>query len=204
MENLNDNKIPSMDELKEAIKIAVRNAVKELFKINENFYYLVLITTGAADFLYLSAGSTEGLEKILKQYVEKYGYNPNNPTLKPSLKWSYADTPYNGFGYEKYFKDVESLFSLRPQMSDFDDLDLEEDIIDEKCSEEYNLRLKAMELALKELDEEDVFERKGKRKHLLINVSPDYINTTMLLRLNDAEALKEILTDGGPFIEEEG
>ena len=185
MRAVNNNKNPSMDELKIAIKIAIKNAVKELFKINENFYYLVLITTGEAHTPYLAAGSTEGLEKAYIKYLEDYGYNPDN--IKPSdLKWSFADSPHVIYG-EKYFNDVETLFDLRPLM-DYKNI--------EEWNNEYNFRLKAMELALKELDEENVFERKDKRKHLFINVAPDYLNVkNIALRLNKNEALKQIMED---------
>jgi len=183
---IKNNEIPSMGELKIAIKIAVKNAVTELFKINENFYYLVLITTGEAHPPYLSAGSTEGLEKAYKKYLEDYGYTPDN--LKPNdLKWSFADSPYVFFG-EKYFNDVERLFYSRPLM-DYKSTT-------EEWNNEYNFRLEAMELALKELDEENVFERKDKRKHLFINVAPDYLNVkNIALRLNNDEALKQVLED---------
>ena len=195
------NKIPSMDELKIAIKEAVKNAVKELFKINENFYYLVLTTSGEAHPPTLSAGSSEGLERTVKKYVEEYGYDPHEPDLALSLKWSFADTPYDCFGYEEYFrdKDIERLFYLRPSVDDC----ISGKITQEEWDNEYDLRLKAMILALKELDEENVFERKEKRKHLFLNVAPEYLNLREFAQiLNEGEALKEVIEDNA--LEDDG
>ncbi|MCL2378421.1 MAG: DUF4303 domain-containing protein [Defluviitaleaceae bacterium] len=180
--------IPSIDELKNAIKDAMRNAVKDLFEINEDFYYLVLATTGEARHPYLCACSYEGLEQTVKKYVDDYGYD-YTPQLKADLKWSSADSPYAYFRWDEYFKgkDVETLFYKRPHI---DDLTMDEWL------EEYELRISAMVAALKELDEEDVFQRKGIRKHMLINVAPNHLNideTAFLL--NNPEALKQALAD---------
>jgi hypothetical protein len=60
-----------------------------------------------------------------------------------------------------------------------------------------------MEAAMKELDEEDIFERKNKRKNMVINVEvmpPSYENTERALRLNKKEILKEIMEE---WLEEE-
>lgn len=192
-------KIPSMDELKEAIKEAVKNAVKELFKINEDFYFLVLVTPGEAHAPALSAGSTEGLQRTVKKYEEEYEADPDDPDLL-TLKWSIADSPYDCWGYEEYFKDVEALFDLRPCIDEFIDIKRKDKArqkeMDEKWEIEHALRMEAMFLAMKELDEEDVFERKTKRKHLFINVAPEWLNVrrTALL-LNNDEALKQIIQD---------
>jgi hypothetical protein len=170
--------ISSENELKQEIKDAVQKSVNDLFNINENFYYVVLVTTGEAHSPILSAWSTEALNK----------YNDID------IKWSYADSPYFNYGKE-YFEKVNRLFSLRPLMN--------ENMTENEWNEEYNLRLNAMENAMKELDDENIFERKDKRKNMIINVEvmpPDYENTERALRLNNKEILKEILDE---WLEEE-
>ncbi|MHC6204295.1 DUF4303 domain-containing protein [Breznakiellaceae bacterium SP9] len=171
-------KIPSSGELKSEIKDAVKNTVNDLFKINENFYYLVLITTEEGLPPILSAWSVEAFEK----------YNDNH------IKWSYADSPYYNYG-GKYFNKVNELFRLRPLMN--------EKMTNEEWNDEFNIRIAAMELALKELDEENIFERQNKNKNMVINVEvipPNYENTKRALRLNKKEILKEIMEE---WLEEE-
>jgi hypothetical protein len=191
--------IPSMDELKIAIKEAVKNTVKELFEINEDFYFLVLVTTGQASPPYLSAVSIEGLKRVVNKYVEEYRYDPNDSDLEISLKWSFADSPYVLFGCEKYFKDVESLFYLRPSLQDR----LDGKMTEKEWLTEYDLRLEIMLLALKELDEEDVFERSKKRKNCFLNVSPECLNVKRTaFILNNSEIVNQVIKDGG--LEEDG
>ncbi|MCL1992648.1 MAG: DUF4303 domain-containing protein [Spirochaetes bacterium] len=195
-----NDKVPTAGELKDAIKKAVTNAVRDLFKIEEDFYFLVLFTSGEAHPPALSAGSVEGLERVVKKYVEEYGHDPDEPNLKADLKWSFADSPYDCWEYEKYFAEVQALFDLRPQIDEFIDITTKdkarEEELSRKWAEEYDLRLGAMVQALAELDAEDVFERKTKRKHLFLNVAPEHLNVrrTALL-LNAGEALKQAIED---------
>jgi hypothetical protein len=164
----------SANELKEAIKEAVKKSVAELFKTDENFYWLVLITTEEAHPPIISAWSVEALSKY------------NNDIHK---KWSYSESPYFNYG-QKYFEKTNELFGLRPEMN--------EKMTDKEWNEEYDFRLSTMEMALKELDEENIFERKTIRKNMVINVEvipPSYENTERALRLNNKEILKEIMEE---------
>jgi hypothetical protein len=106
--------ILSSNELKQAIKEAVKKSVEDLFKINENFYWLVLITTEEAHPPLLSAWSFEALNKY------------NNDINK---KWSYYESPYFNYG-QKYFLKANKLFNLRPVM--------DEKMTDKEWNKEYN------------------------------------------------------------------
>jgi hypothetical protein len=130
--------VPSANKLKREIKDAVQKSVNDLFNGNENFYYIVLVTTEEAHSPILSAWSTEAFNK----------YNDIN------IKWSYADSPYFNYGKE-YFDKINKLFSLRPLLN--------ENTTENEWNEEYNLRLNAMENAMKELDDENIFERKDNK-----------------------------------------
>jgi hypothetical protein len=161
------------NELKNELKKAVKNAVSSLFEKNEDFYFLVLVTDEEAHSPILSAWSKEKYQEIDDK----------------DIKWSYADSPYFNYG-DIFFREVDILFSQRPQM---DLLMSEKEWVDE-----FNFRLYLMEIAMKELDEEDFFERKSKRKDLIINVEvmpPSFANTERALRLNSKETLKEWLIE---------
>ena len=188
MSDSNKN-IASFDEIKSEIKKATKAAVKELFVIDEDFYYLVLAMPADARFApYLCACSTEGLTQTVKKYIEEYGYDPNEPGLEDSLRWSSADSPYAYFGNEKYFKDLQDLYIRRWTAVEDDNPDTWE--------REWLLHSKAIILALKELDNENVFERKNKRKHLLINVAPDHLNVkSTAYILNDKELFEKAIDD---------
>ena len=83
-----------------------------------------------------------------------------------------------------------ALFQLRPIMT--------EKMTDEEWNNELNLRLTAMELALNELDKENIFERQNNRKNMVINVEvmpPNYENTERALRLKKKEILKDFSCD---------
>jgi hypothetical protein len=175
-----NNKNPTFDEIKNAIKKATKAAVGDLFEIDEDFYYLVLATSGDARLTpYLCACSTEGLAQTVSKHIEKYG---NEEGLEESLRWSSADSPYALFRFDEYFKDLENLYFLRQSNVDDDD--------------DWIFYSKAMILALKELDIEDVFERKTKRKNLLINIAPDHLNLkSTAFILNDTESLQKAIED---------
>lgn len=168
---------PIETDLVNAIEIAARTAIKELFARHPGrFYYLSLVTTGEAHPPVLAAWSEEALEEAVK------GTDDRNDA-RWGLKWSYADSPFYCFG-EHHFEHVNRLFDLRP---DIHSLDGEERIA------EYGLRLRAMEEALLRLDQQGVFGTGGERLKIVINVEvvpPDFTNTQRAKRLNPPEAIR--------------
>ena len=73
---------------------------------NEHFYYCALIMMETATPC-IAAISEESLERVLNNYYsDELARNEN----REYYKWSYADSPYIGYGYEDYFKEVEELF----------------------------------------------------------------------------------------------
>lgn len=102
-------------------------------------------------------------------------------TIAELIKWSYADSPYCCFGDEN-FDNVKQRFTERPFIADLEN---------DEGNREFDLRLKAMELAMKMLDDEGVFALNQLRESVCVLVEvmpPDEINTEIALRLNRAES----------------
>lgn len=166
---------PSEEELTQAIADATRAAAAELFARHPGHYYsFALISTGEALPPYISAWSEEALAET------------GDPV---ELRWSYADSPFCAYGYEEHFGRVRALFSERPVM-DFKD--------QEASAAEYELRYRAMEHALRQLDGEGVFGTGHERSRIVVNAEvmpPDYTNTQRARRLNPPEALARWLAE---------
>ncbi|MFJ7370634.1 DUF4303 domain-containing protein [Lysinibacillus sp. NPDC098008] len=155
---------------------AARKSFLELFKSGERFYYCTLYTTGEGHAPSISAWSWEALEREAVKQASRSNRSPCE--MANLLKWSYADSPYCCFG-EENFTAVYKCFAQRPYM-----WTLEED----EWQEELLLRLKAMELALKKLANEELFSLNQPRDSICIVVEimpPEAINTQIALRLND-------------------
>jgi hypothetical protein len=172
--------VPSEDELTGAIEVAARAALTDLFAAHpENFYYVSLITTGEAHPPVLSAWSTEALEAAAI----------TTGRLSADLKWSYADSPYFGFG-EQHFNEVKSLFSRRPQMNFAVGRAIWET--------EYDARLRCIERSLRQLDSQGLFGVGERRLGVVINAEvmpPDASNTERAIRLNPRGSLAEWLEE---------
>jgi hypothetical protein len=167
-----------IETLVKAITNATRNAFVDLFKNNERFYYCVLMTTEEALPPFISAWSWEALERKAGNRTDEFEV----------LKWSYADSPYYNYGTE-YFKEVRELFAKRPNIYDLDD---------ELYDKEFDLRLSAMELAIKQLDKEGIFELNQHRSEVYVNVEimpPCISNTERALRLNKEENITNWLIE---------
>jgi hypothetical protein len=165
--------------LSAAIVKATKTAFIELFKNNEKYYYCVLLTTGEGLSPIISAWSWEALKIATINKSEEYA---------KIIKWSYADSPYYNFGYE-YFDEVREIFKKRPNI---------DNIEGKLWEDEFELRLKSMELALKQIDNEGLFELNQQRNEIYINVElmpPDYTNTDRALRLNKKENIANWLLE---------
>lgn len=170
-------------KLTDAITLATRKAVEDLFSAHaENFYYLSLFTTGAGHSPLLSAWSVEALERAVEA-------SKNPDSLRNALKWSYADSPYFLFG-ERYFEEESQLIEARPRISP--------SMSNDEWTNEINIRLRAMEAALCILDSEGLFGDGTKRHGIVINAEvmpPDFTNRQRAIRLNPPEALKDWLKE---------
>jgi hypothetical protein len=173
---------PGHADLVRAIANATREAVSTLFRDHpEHFYYCVLVTTGEALAPVLSAWSEEALDAVSNRDRDPL-------STRQALKWSYADSPYCGFG-EEHYADVRLMFSRRLALSP-DDLDW--------WKREWQFRVDAMVAAMTALDREGLFGRGAERDRMPINVEvapPDAGNTERAVRLNPPSALREWLAE---------
>ncbi|WP_340394045.1 DUF4303 domain-containing protein [Paenibacillus sp. FSL E2-0177] len=164
-----------------AIEIAdaARTSFRALFENGERYYYCTLYTTGEGHAPSISAWSWEALEvEAARQGVES---DTPASTIAELIKWSYADSPYCCFGDEN-FDNVKQRFTERSFIADLEN---------DEVNREFDLRLKAMELAMKILDDEGVFALNQLRESVCVLVEampPDEINTEIALRLNRAES----------------
>jgi hypothetical protein len=145
------------------------------------YYYCTLVTTGEAHPPIVSAWSKEALAASAAQERD---LDPQR-----TLKWSYADSPYCGYGSE-YFETVNGLFAKRPRLSPV--------LSKAEWSAEYQVRLDAMEAAMERLDSEGIFGVGTSRLGTVVLVEvapPDRSNTERALRLNPPEALTEWLEE---------
>ncbi len=173
---------PSKSDLINAIADATRAAVSELFEKQPGaYYYLTLVSTGDAAPCVLSAWSREALDE----------------SGDPDLKWSYADSPFHAYGWEKYFGHVRDLFAKRPDM----------DCNDEQAwAVEYEFRYECMEAAISRLDSEGLFGTGMKRNELMVNVEvmpPDHTNVERAHRLNPPQALAAWLEEAAEANDQE-
>ena len=158
---------------------AARNGFKSLFKEhNEEFYYCTLILSeGATPFI--SAFSKESLQEAVKKNNNKYS--------EEELKWSYADSPYCGYGFEEYFKEIDKVFFERM-----------EKVADEDYDNEMEYWLSLMEKVMKTLDNEKVFGEGKIRRDMIVNAEimpPEDSNAERAERLNTKAAYKKWYKD---------
>ncbi|TWU07512.1 DUF4303 domain-containing protein [Stieleria varia] len=162
--------VPTVGELTDAVVDAAALAFRELFATGETFYYCVLITTGEALPPCIAAWSHESLAR----------------SDKPELdRWHYADSPFLDFGAQ-HFARVRDLWLARPAMGE------------DNWTAEFELRLSALESAMRRLDSVGFFGSNEHRRNLMINVEvvpPDYTNTKRAIRLNPPESIAQWIAD---------
>ena len=152
-----------------ALLNAARSAFQALFQEhNETFYYCTLILSeGATPFV--SAFSEEALAAEVQKYEGRYSAE--------DLRWSYADSPYCGYGYETYFQTVDKLFNEQMSVVTSDE--------DYEAAIESWLSL--MEQVMRTLDQEKLFGEGEARSRMLINAEimpPEDDNAERGKRLN--------------------
>lgn len=145
--------IPSETELADALTEAARAAIIDLYRDNpgHTFYYITLTTPGEAFGPALSAWSHEALAE-----------RPDTD----DIRYSYADSPFSIVG-EQHLAPVRKLFAARPNVFDLVD--------DDQSDAEFELRLRAIETALRKLDAEELFGTGEARANVLVlaEVVPD-------------------------------
>ncbi|MNO50755.1 hypothetical protein D3C76_411400 [compost metagenome] len=167
----------------EALAVEIADAARRsfctLFENGERYYYCTLFTTEEGHAPSISAWSWEALDiEAARQREES---STSESKMAELIKWSYADSPYCCFRDEN-FDDVKQLFMERPSLTE-----LEAD----ESNHEFDVRLKAMELAMKMLDDEGMFAFNQPRESVCVLVEvmpPDEINTEIALRLNRLES----------------
>jgi hypothetical protein len=168
-----------VDSLANEIATAARKAFLDLFSNGERYYYCTLVIFEGYFPPFISAWSWEALERESKKQASS-----EDAKL---IKWSYADSPYCAYGQEHF--DANSILSKRPFIYDLDD---------EEWDDELDIRLKAMELAMKKLDAEGIFELNQPRSDIFINAEimpPDGSNTKRARNLNSPEAMRDWLAE---------
>jgi Domain of unknown function (DUF4303) len=170
-----------INALSTEIERAATLTFQELFKNGENYYYCTLVTTGEGHLPLVSAWSWEALEREAKK-------NETIENYKSIVKWSYSDSPYFNIG-EDNFKTVKKLLSERPSIGDLDE---------HLWNIELRTRLEAMELAMKQMDNNGLFTANQARSEICILAEimpPDRLNTEIAIRLNNSESIKDWLRE---------
>ncbi|KFU76753.1 hypothetical protein BB31_34650 [Amycolatopsis lurida NRRL 2430] len=157
--------VPTEADLADALTTATRAAVTDLFRDNpgHTFYYLTLTTPGEAFGPALSAWSREALAQRADA---------------AEVRYSYADSPFSIVG-EEYLTPVREMFAARPEVFDIAD--------DDASEAEFELRLRAMETALRRLADEGLFGVGEARANVLVLVEvvpDDEDNVARARRLN--------------------
>lgn len=142
----------SKNEIIEVLYDAAEKSFQSLFAehSDERFYYCTIVMADAAAPC-ISAQSYESLDKYIKE-------NDLDDEDMADCKWSWADSPYCGYGYEEYFGKVEELFEKR--FADAED--------DCQYEEEYKTWLEAMETVMKMLDQKGIFGQGKNRDEIFI------------------------------------
>ncbi len=165
------------EDLVQVIRTAANGAANALLGNGEHFYYFSLITSGEAHSPIVSAWSWEALDRATAS-------DPDPEKAKAELKWSYADSPYMGFGENDFFRPVVAAFSKRPPM--------QYDWPKETWQKEYDFRFSAMEEALRRVDAGGAFGTGLKRDQIAVLVEvmpPDSTNADRARRLNGPSAI---------------
>ncbi len=157
----------NLSELTREICRAVKTILLDLYKNNEHYYYITLVSDDGANTPCISAWSYEALNKSI-----------DNEDEKEMIKWSYADSPYCCWRQEEFDK-VSELLGARVNIWD---------LKDEAFEIEYEKRFLAIEEAMKQLDKEGLFEINQDRMDVVVLVEvapPDITNTERAYRMNN-------------------
>lgn len=152
---------------------AANAAFSELFEMHPGtYYYCSMFTDGLANGPAITAWSYEALEKCASEQDDPV-------QAKEWLKWSYGESPFLCYR-DDLFEPIRKAFQARPGPDNTG------------WSEEYQLRFRVMENAMKHLNENGVFGVGMSRNQMVVAVEvvpPDLSNTERVKRLNPPEAV---------------
>lgn len=157
----------SLQKITQALCVAVKSALADLYINQEHYYYITLVSDDGGNTPCISAWSYEALER-----------SGGNDEDKELIKWSYADSPYCCHRQED-FAEVDRMLRERPNIWELEDAQFEI---------EYEKRYKAMEEAMRQLDEQGLFAVNQARDEVVVLVEtmpPDEDNTIRAYRMNN-------------------
>lgn len=160
----------SLLKITQALYVAIKSVLTDLFKNQEHYYYITVVSDGGANTPCISAWSYEALAR-----------SKVNDEHQKLLKWSYADSPYCGYRQEE-FAEVDRLMQERPNIWE---------LKDEQFDIEYKKRYTAMEEAMLRLDEEGLFAINQARENVIVLVEvmpPDEENIIRAYRMNHSNS----------------
>ena len=133
---------------------ATENSFTELFeKYNEQFYYCSLVMMDCSTPC-ISALSMKAYQQLLEDNADG---NNSSEEDKIYFKWCYAESPFLGFGYKEYFKEVDEFFFR--------------DVLSEIPYEEVEMRINdwliSMRDVMKTLKDKGIFENVSNSKIFL-------------------------------------
>lgn len=136
------------DKIFELLLEASEKGFNQLFKEhNEHFYYCSIVMMDVATPC-ITAMSDEIYDRLLRDNAE---HNHSTVENKIYYRWAYAESPYLGFGYDKFFKDVNDFFCK----------DVSYDLPDDKFEERVADWLIAMREVMKTLKDNGIFKNIG-------------------------------------------
>ncbi len=156
----------SLLKITQALYTAVKSILTDLYKNQEHYYYITLVSDGGAGTPCISAWSYEALAR-----------SGDSDEDREPVKWSYADSPYCCYRQED-FAGVERLLQERPNIWELEDAQFDL---------EYEKRYAAMEEAMRRLDKEGMFAINQARGEVVVLVEvmpPDEENTERAFRMN--------------------
>ena len=143
------------EKIYELLLNATEKSFTKLFeKYNEQFYYCSLVMMDCSTPC-ISALSMEAYHQLLEDNADGDNSSEEDKTY---FKWCYAESPYLGFGYKEYFKEVDEFFF--------------QDVLFEIPYEDVEMRTRdwliAMRNVMKTLKDKGIFENDSRTEIFLM------------------------------------
>ncbi|MGE5608657.1 MAG: DUF4303 domain-containing protein [Bacillota bacterium] len=124
---------------------------------SEFFYAFGIYTTPSAEYFIPFACGELGLASVAKRYLEKGSYRTLDGA-KASLRWSICDSPYHE-RMSTWTGEAEAALAARPEPYD---------LTDAQAAREKRIRFNSAVVALRELDEQGLFNDDGRRRERVL------------------------------------